>query len=113
MAPARFRRSRAVTVAAAVVLLLASASPAVATNAVNLPAYSAAGQGMGGADSVSVLDTSLINSNPGALFLLPNSTDPDPNSRIMGGVANFTLGVLQPYLHHTDGFGNSRDGENI
>ena len=96
-----------------VVLLLLAPHGAVATNTTNLPAFSAAGQGMGGADSVSVLDTSLINSNPGALFLLPRSTDPTAKGWFDGGVANVTLGYLQPYLHHTDQFGNSRDDENI
>ena len=97
----------------AVLLLLLVPHPAAATNFVNLPAYSAAGQGMGGADSVGVLDTSLINSNPGALFLLPRSTDPDAKGWFDGGVANITVGVLQPFLHHTDQFGTSRDGENV
>jgi long-chain fatty acid transport protein len=112
MAPA-VRMPGAVAVAALAVLLLVAPYPASATNFVNLPAFSGAGQGMAGADSVSVLDTSLINSNPGALFLLPRSTDPDPKGWFDGGVANFTLGYLQPFLHHTDQFGSSRDDENI
>jgi long-chain fatty acid transport protein len=102
-----------VAVAVFVVVLVLGPHSAAATNFVNLPAFSAAGQGMAGADSVSVLDTSLINTNPGALFLLPRSTDPDAKGWFDGGVANVTLQFLQPYLHHTDVFGNSRDSENI
>jgi long-chain fatty acid transport protein len=105
------RRSWGFAAAAAVLLLLAP-HPAAATNFINLPAYSAAGQGMAGADSVSVLDTSLINSNPGALFLLPRGTDPGATGWFDGGVANVTLQYLQPFLHHTDQFANSRDSEN-
>src|SRR5947208_9280102 len=93
-------------------LLLVSAQPALATNATNLLGYSAAAQGMAGAASVSVLDTQLINTNPASLFLLPDGKDRDPDSAILGGVGNFTLGVIQPYLHHTDSFGNSRESEN-
>jgi long-chain fatty acid transport protein len=85
---------------------------ASATNATNLLGYSAAAQGMAGAASVSVLDTQLINTNPASLFLLPDGKDRDPDSAIAGGIGNFTLGVLQPYTHHTDVFGNSREGEN-
>jgi long-chain fatty acid transport protein len=93
-------------------LLLALTGTARATNATNLLGYSAAASGMAGAASVSVLDTSLINTNPASLFLLPDGTDRDPQSAISGGIGNFTLGVLQPYLHHTDAFGNSRESEN-
>ena len=74
--PVAVRRRSGAFAAALGVLLLLAPRPAVATNFVNLPAFSAASQGMGGAGSVSVLDTSLINTNPGALFLLPRSTDP-------------------------------------
>ncbi|PYM25086.1 MAG: hypothetical protein DMD78_07350, partial [Candidatus Rokuibacteriota bacterium] len=96
----------AVAVAGLVVcVMLAPARAAFATNATNLLGYSAAAQGLAGAASVSVLDTSLINTNPASLALLPNGTDRDPQSAILGGVGNFTLGVLQPYLHHTDSFG--------
>ncbi len=113
MAPASPRLGAAVAAVLALIVLVAAATPAGATNFINLPAFSAAGQGMAGADSVSVLDTSLINTNPGALFLLPRSTDPDQKGWFDGGVANVTLQFLQPYLHHTDQFGNSRDSENI
>src|ERR1041384_7378415 len=108
MAPA-VRSSGTVAASALVLVVLLTVSPAWATNFVNLPAFSAAGQGMAGADSVGVLDTSLINTNPGALFLLPRSTDPDAKGWFDGGVANVTLGYLQPFLHHTDMFDNSRD----
>src|SRR4051812_47147169 len=93
-------------------LLLAAVQPALATNATNLLGYSAASQGMGGAGSVGLLDISLINTNPATLSLIPDNKDRDPQSLISGGVAGFNLGVLQPYLHHTDAFGNDREGEN-
>jgi long-chain fatty acid transport protein len=93
-------------------LLLGPPRVALAINATNLLGYSAAAQGMAGAASVSVLDTSLINTNPASLFLLPDGQDRDPQSLVSGGIANFTLAALQPYLHHTDAFGNSREGEN-
>src|SRR5712691_4710382 len=112
MASPRSLPRLAAAVALAACLTLATALPAFATNATNLLGYSAAAQGLAGAASVSVLDTSLINTNPASLFLLPDGTDRDPQSAISGGVGNFTLGVLQPYLHHTDAFGNSREGEN-
>src|SRR5438093_3131103 len=106
-------RLRAVAVAGLVVcVMLAPARAAFATNATHLPCYSSAAQDLAGVASVSVLDTSLINTNPASLALLPNGTDRDPQSAILGGVGNFTLGVLQPYLHHTDSFSNSREGEN-
>jgi long-chain fatty acid transport protein len=99
------------TCAIALALALGPAGTALATNATNLLGYSAAAQGMAGAASVSVLDTSLINTNPASLFLLPDGKDRDPQSSISGGIASFNLGVLQAYLHHTDGFGNSRESE--
>jgi long-chain fatty acid transport protein len=106
------RRARALAaMAVSACLVLAFARTALATNATNLLGYSAAAQGMAGAGSVSVLDTSLINTNPASLFLLPDGKDRDPQSPISGGIANFTLGVLQPYLHHTDVFGE-RESEN-
>jgi long-chain fatty acid transport protein len=93
-------------------LVLAWVQPALANNATNLLGYSAAAQGMAGAASVSVLDTSLINTNPASLFLLPDSLDRDPQSSIKGGFGSFDVGVLVPLLHHTDVFNNDRDGEN-
>ena len=93
-------------------LLLATAAPARATNVTNFLGYSAAALGMAGAASVSVLDTSLINTNPASLTLLPNSTDRPADSSILGGIGSIDLGVLQPFFHHTDQFGNDRDGEN-
>ena len=110
--PCAARRRGAIFATIAVLVTLAHAPVAWATNFVNLPAHSAAGQGMAGADSVSVLDTSLINSNPGALFLLPRGMDPGAKGWFDGGVANLTLGYLQPFMHHTDQFANSRDSEN-
>ena len=108
--------TRVRTVAALVLALVActllAPARALATNGTNLLGYSAAAQGMAGAASVSVLDTQLINTNPATLFLLPDSTDRDPQSAIQAGIGNFTLGVIQPYLHHTDTFGNSLDSEN-
>src|SRR5688572_7403266 len=92
--------------------ILALAPAAEATNATNLLGYSSAQVGMGGAGSVGLLDNSLINTNPASLSLLPDGKDRDPQSSISGGYAGFTLGVLQPYLHHTDAFGNDREGEN-
>lgn len=93
-------------------LILAAATPARATNVTNFLGYSAAALGMGGAASVSVLDTSLINTNPASLTLLPDSTDRPADSMIKGGIGSFDLGVLQPFFHHTDQFGTDRDGEN-
>ena len=93
-------------------LLLATAAPARATNVTNFLGYSAAALGMAGAASVSVLDTSLINTNPASLTLLPNSTDRPADSSILGGIGSFDIGVLQPFFHHTDQFGTDRDGEN-
>ncbi|HTO13195.1 MAG TPA: outer membrane protein transport protein [Candidatus Binatia bacterium] len=93
-------------------LILASGTPALATNVTNLLGYSSAAQAMGGAASVSVLDTQLINTNPASLTLLPDSTDRPADSSIKAGIANLTLGVLQPYFHHTDVFGTDRAGEN-
>jgi long-chain fatty acid transport protein len=92
--------------------ILALAPAAEATNATNLLGYSSAQVGMGGAGSVGLLDNSLINTNPASLSLLPDGKDRDPQSSISGGYAGFTLGLLQPYLHHTDAFGNDREGEN-
>lgn len=98
--------------ATAACLLLAAVQPALATNATNLLGYSSAATGMAGAASVSVLDASLINTNPASLFLLPDSQDRDPQSVIKGGYGGFSLGVLQAYLHHTDVFGSDREAEN-
>ena len=92
-------------------LVLASVAPARATNATNLLGYSAASQGMAGAGSVALTDISIINTNIATLSLMPNNPDRDPDSAISGGFAGFNLGVLQPYLHHTDVFGE-RGGEN-
>jgi long-chain fatty acid transport protein len=92
------------------VLLAAPARPAQATNATNLLGYSSAVTGMAGAGSVGNLDASLINTNPATLFLLPESRDPD--GVVAAGIASVTLGVLQGNLHHTDAFGNDREGEN-
>jgi long-chain fatty acid transport protein len=93
-------------------LLLLPARPALATNATNLTGYSAAASAMGGADAASFLDTSAINSNPATLSLLPAAPDRDPSSLVSAGRMDFSLGVLGPFLHHEDGFNNSRDGEN-
>ena len=111
MASARSSRPSRLALALAAGLVLSSVQPALATNATNLLGYSAAAQGMAGAASVSVLDTQLINTNPASLFLLPDGTDRDPNSAILGGIGNFTFSWVQPYLHHTDQFGNDRESE--
>jgi len=103
---------RIVAIALIVTLVLAAATPARATNVTNFPRYSAAALGMGGAASVSVLDTSLINTNPASLSLLPNSTDRPADSAILGGIGSLDVGVLQPFFHHKDAFGTDRDGEN-
>ena len=112
MAPSARRLRALVSMTLSACLLLASARAAHATNATNLLGYSSAASGMAGAASVSVLDTQLINTNPASLSLLPDSRDRDARSAISGGVASFALGVLQPYLHHTDVFGNDREAEN-
>jgi len=112
MAPSARRLRALVSMTLSACLLLASAGAAHATNATNLLGYSSAASGMAGAASVSVLDTQLINTNPASLSLLPDSRDRDARSAISGGVASFALGVLQPYLHHTDVFGNDREAEN-
>jgi long-chain fatty acid transport protein len=67
---------------------------------------------MGGADAAHFLDTSAINSNPATLSLMPGRDDRDPASLLAAGRTDLTLGVLGPFLHHEDGFDNSRDGEN-
>ena len=105
-----FRAALAGGLAAA--LLLGSAGPALATNATNLTGSSAASSAMGGADAASFLDTSAINSNPATLSLLPAPADRDPASLFSAGRLDMSLGVLGPFLHHEDAFGNSRDGEN-
>ncbi|MGH7388050.1 MAG: OmpP1/FadL family transporter [Candidatus Rokuibacteriota bacterium] len=92
-------------------LALSGGATALATNATNLAGgSSAASTGMAGADSIGVLDTSLINTNPASLSLMPNREE--PGGLLSAGMMDFTVGVLQPYLHHEDVFGNSRDGEN-
>jgi long-chain fatty acid transport protein len=93
-------------------LLPGAARPALATNATNLTGYSAASGAMGGADAASFLDTSAINANPATLSLMPTPSDRDPSSLFSAGRLDLTLGVLGPFLHHDDRFGNSRDGEN-
>jgi len=65
-------------------------SSARGSNGVNLPAYSAAALGQGGADLVSVNDTSPLNNNPAALSLIP------------GGRGDLTLMYIQPFYHYTD-----------
>ena len=93
-------------------LLVASVQPALATNATNLLGFSSASTAMGGSGSVGLFDISILNTNPATLSLMPNSEDRDPDSAISAGFAGVTVGVLQPYLHHTDAFGNDREGEN-
>jgi long-chain fatty acid transport protein len=93
-------------------LLLAPVRVALATNATNLTGQSAAATAMGGADAAIFHDSSAINSNPATLSLLPTPGDRDPASLFSAGRMDFSLGVLGPFLHHEDGFNNSRDGEN-
>src|SRR5690349_9506801 len=103
--------ARSLWVAVAVGLVLASVRPALATNATNLLGYSAASTAMGGSGSVGLLDISIINTNPATLSLMPNSQDRDPGSLVSAGFAGVNLGLLQPYLHHADVFGNDRESE--
>lgn len=106
-------RLRAVAVGGlAASLLLLPVRAALATNATNLTGNSAAADAMGGANAASFLDTSAINSNPATLSLMPTAVDRDPASLFSAGRTDFSLGVLGPFLHHEDTFGNSRDGEN-
>jgi long-chain fatty acid transport protein len=93
-------------------LVLAPARIALATNATNLTGFSAAASGLGGADAASFLDTSAINANPATLSLLPPRGDPNAPGVFSAGRLDLSLGVLGPFLHHEDSFGNSRDGEN-
>jgi len=72
-------------------LLLVTVTPARATNVTNFLGCSAAALGMAGAASVSVLDTSLINTNPASLTLLPDSKDRPADSMIKGGIGSFDL----------------------
>jgi len=55
--PVAVRRRSGAFAAALGVLLLLAPRPAVATNFVNLPAFSAASQGMGGARTLSACST--------------------------------------------------------
>src|SRR2546428_6761406 len=105
-------RAFPVLVAAGLVacVLLASGQPALATNATNLLGYSAAAQGMAGAASVSVLDTSLINTNPASLFLLPDGNDRG-QSAISGGIGGTNFGTLAPLPLHTIPIVNDPDDE--
>jgi long-chain fatty acid transport protein len=74
--------------------LLAIVPIASASNGTNLPAYSAAALGLGGADLVSVDDTSQLNNNPAALSL------------IHGHRGDFTLMYIQTFLHYEDANNN-------
>ncbi len=103
---------RAVAVAGlAAGVALSGRPPAWATNATNIAGgFSAAATGMAGADSVGVLDTSLINTNPASLALLP---DPEGAGGLLSAaILDATVGVLQPFLRHEDVFDNDKDGEN-
>src|SRR5688572_21807756 len=70
-----------------------------ASNGTNLPAYSAAALGQGGADLVSVNDTSPLNNNPSALSLIP------------GKRIDLTLMYIQPFYHYSDA-SNDLDSQN-
>ena len=71
-------------------VLLAPSPSVLASNGTNLPAYSAAALGQGGADLVSVNDTSPLNNNPAALSLVPGSR------------VDLTLMYIQPFYHYSD-----------
>lgn len=103
---------RAVVVMGCAMALARSGSlPALATNATNLAGgFSAAATGMAGADSIGVLDTSLINTNPASLALMPDREG--AGELLSAAMLDVTVGVLQPFLHHTDVFDNARAGEN-
>ena len=77
-----------------VAFLLVISRIASASNGTNLPAYSAAALGLGGADLVSVDDTSQLNNNPAALSLIP------------GHRGDFTLMYIQALLHYQDANNN-------
>lgn len=71
-----------------------------ATNGLQVIGFSAESTALAGAGLVAVADTSAINMNPAALFL------------IQGSRVDFTPVILQPVLHHRDVLGNDTDGEN-
>lgn len=73
---------------------------AYAANGTNAIGFSAASNGMGGADIAALADTSAINNNPALL------------SQIGGARLDATLTFLKPDLHHEDVFGNDIDGQN-
>jgi long-subunit fatty acid transport protein len=65
-----------------------------ASNGVNLPAYSAGALGQGGADLVSINDTTSLNNNPAAMSL------------IGGGRVDLTLMYIHPFYHYSDASNN-------
>jgi long-chain fatty acid transport protein len=93
--PAHLFRFLLMTGAVIINAFLAGAPHALASNGTNLPAYSAAALGQGGADLVSINDTSQLNNNPAALTLVP------------GDRIDLTLMYIQPFYHYRDAFNNS------
>ncbi|MGE0277303.1 MAG: OmpP1/FadL family transporter [Nitrospiraceae bacterium] len=93
------RRNSSLFTTAVIFLLWALVPTAWASNGTNLPAYSAAALGLGGADLVSVADTSQLNNNPAALSLISSHR------------GDFTLMYIQPLLHYQDA-SNNLDGRN-
>lgn len=74
---------------------------AYATNGPQLIGFSAESTALAGAGHISIADTSAINTNPAALSL------------IQGIRFDFTAGVVQAFLSHSDAFGNSNfSGQN-
>jgi long-chain fatty acid transport protein len=84
---------------AAVIAVILSATPALATNGPQFPGFSAESAGMANAGMVAVADTSAMNTNPAALSLLEGSR------------LDITPLVAKPNLRLQDSFGNDARGQ--
>lgn len=90
---------RLVRLAGAAAILLALATPAGATNGLNMTSFGGQEAGMAGA-SLGVSDNAAaMNNNPAGL------------TQIKGNEATVGLAVLMPELKHKDQFGNDTDGK--
>jgi long-chain fatty acid transport protein len=92
---------RLVTTICLFVLAILDTNLAHALNGPEFIGFSAESTALAGSGHVAIADTSAINTNPAALSL------------IQGTRFDVTAGVLQAFLHHSDGFGNNNvAGEN-
>lgn len=92
-------RTSLVMVAACVWVICWHPARAIALDGPQLIGFSAESTALAGAGMVAVADTSAINTNPAALSL------------IQGSRFDLTPGILKPFTHHQDMFGNNTDGE--